>query len=67
METGYRCINCKKFTEKGNDVYIVQDINNINFPACSIKCAEKFKQKNIERLQNKIDEIKNKNIEIDKW
>lgn len=68
MKDGYKCANCGRFIEgKGSDVYVVKDMNDINLPTCKISCGEEFKQKEIEKLKNKIDKIRNQRVEKELW
>ena len=45
MRDGYKCACCGDFVDKGLDVYIVKENDEIYFPTCSTKCAEYFKKK----------------------
>lgn len=68
MKEGYKCVSCWNFIEgKGSDVYIVKGMDGIYFPTCSIECGEVFKQKSIQGLQSRIDEIKTQCIEKETW
>lgn len=68
MREGYKCISCWNFIEgKGSDVYIVKGMDGLYFPTCSVECAENYKQKSIEGLKDRIDQVKNQEIERSVW
>lgn len=67
IKDGYKCINCKKFVEKGNNVYIFKNMNDVLVSACGLNCVEEYKEKDVKVLKNKIYKLKNQNIEKDVW
>lgn len=67
MKSGYRCAECGKFVEKGNKVYIVKNEQKVDFPVCTIECGKKFIQKSLERIRERLKEIKEQSIEEDIW
>ena len=67
MKDGYRCAKCGVFSDKGSKVYIAKGDNDVFFPFCTLNCAKLFKSKLIQKLEDKIEKIKNEDIEEDIW
>ena len=67
MNDFYLCTTCREMVPEGNDCYYIKDDNNIGIPFCSVSCVEFYKEKEINRLEAKIEKIKNKIIKKDVW
>lgn len=64
----YKCENCGVKKDIGDDVYLVESaLRNTFLPNCSKECAKETKRKEIKKLQDKIDEIKSKDIVKERW
>lgn len=67
MKSGYRCIECGKFVEKGNKVYIVKNEQEVCYPACTVECGKKFIQKELDSIRKRVKKLKEQCIEEDIW
>lgn len=63
----FKCENCKVQKNVGDDVYFVESAFYNFIPTCSKECAEFIKQKEIRKLKNKLNRIRNTEIKKERW
>lgn len=63
----FKCGNCKTQRDIGDDVYLVESAFCDFIPTCSKECAEFIKQREIKKLENKLNRIKNTEIKKERW
>lgn len=63
----FKCENCRVQKNIGDTVYLVESASCILLPTCSKECAEIIKEREIEKLQSRIDKIKNTEIKKESW
>lgn len=63
----YKCDNCKAKRDIGADVYLIESASYTWLPTCIKECAELIKEREIKKLQNKIDRIKKYKIKKERW
>lgn len=64
----YKCKCCRTQRNIGDDVYLIESATSkLLIPTCSLECAEKIRQEQIEIAVEKLTEIKNSGLKKEKW
>lgn len=63
----FHCENCKTFKDFGSNVYLMECASDNSVPTCSEECGEIIRQREIKKIENSLNTIKNAKIQKDIW
>ena len=64
----YRCENCGKIKHEGDNVYYInKPYFKYQIPCCSIECAKRIREIELNKLKNEIEKYINSPKEKDIW